>query len=336
MAWNDRLTADALPWLLKKDDPGPRYRAMRDVLGLPEDDPELRRARRAAHARGPIAAILAAMDPAGYWETPGPGYNPKYRSSVWSLILLAELGARIEEDRRLATATTYILDHALAPGGQFTASGAPSGTADCLQGNLLWALVELGSHDDRLRAALDWMARSVTGEGIAPAGNRTATVRYYAGKYGPTFACGSNLKQPCAWGGVKVMLALGRFPGRPTPVVKRAIARGGEFLLAGDPAGARYPTTFSNRPSRNWWKFGFPVFYVTDLLQNVEALAAAGFARDPRLARAIDLIYEKQDTLGRWSLDYDYAGKTWVDFGRKNEPNKWVTLRALRTLKAVG
>lgn len=28
-----------------------------------------------------------------------------------------------------------------------------------------------------------------------------------------------------------------------------------------------------------------------------------------------------------------YAGKTWVDFGPKKMPNKWVTWRALRVLK---
>ena len=337
MAWNDRLKADALPWLLKKDDPGPRYMAMRDVLGLPEDDPELRRARRAAHARGPIAAILAAMDPDGYWEKPGPGYSPKYRSSVWSLVLLAQLGARLEEDRRLASAAEYILNHALTPGGQFTASAAPSGTADCLQGNLLWALVVMGCNDDRLIAAAEWAARSVTGEGIATAQERTASVRYYAaGKCGPTFACSANNKLPCAWGGVKVMLALGRWPAPRTPMFKRALAHGAQFLLGTDPATARYPTWGGGPPSRNWWKFGFPVFYVTDLVQNVEALAAAGYARDPRLSHAIDLICEKQDEHGQWSLEYDYSGKSWVDFGRKKEPNKWVTLRALRTLKAVG
>lgn len=337
MTWSDRLKGDALPWLLDEEDPGPRFLAMRDVLGHPEDAPELRRARKAAHTRGPIAAVLAAMDPAGYWESPGPGYNPKYRSSVWSLVLLAQLGARLEDDRRLVTAATNILNHALAPGGQFTATGAPSGTVDCLQGNLLWALVEMGCSDDRLQAAAEWAARSVTGEGIAAAQERRAAVRYYAGgKCGPTFACSANNKLPCAWGGVKVMLALGRWPAPRTPLYKRALAHGAQFLLGTDPAEARYPTGSGGPPSRNWWKFGFPVFYVTDLLQNAEALAAAGVARDPRLARAVDLICEKQDAHGRWSLEYDYTGKTWVDFGRKNEPNKWVTLRALRTLKAVG
>ena len=64
-----------------------------------------------------------------------------------------------------------MLDHSLAAGGKFTSltSGDPAGTIDCLQGNLCWALLELGCEDPRLDGAFDWMARTVTGEGIAPA-----------------------------------------------------------------------------------------------------------------------------------------------------------------------
>jgi hypothetical protein len=195
----------------------------------------------------------------------------------------------------------------------------------------------MGCDDPRLETAFEWMARSVTGEGVAPVGDRKATVRYYAGKCGPTFACGSNNKLPCAWGAVKVMLAFSRWPvKRRTPVIKRAIKHGVGFLFSTDPAIADYPTGYSDKPSSNWWKFGFPVFYVTDLLQNVEALVGLGYGDDPRLANALAIIRDKQDAKGRWPLEYDYTGKIWVDFGPKKQPNKWVTLRALRVLRAAG
>lgn len=340
MAWQDQLNGDSLAWLLERDSPGVspgvRYLALRDLLDCPEDDPELRVAREAAHKQGPIAAILAEMDQSGYWVEPGPGYNPKYRSTVWSISLLAQLGASLKADKRLERACAYLLDHALTASGQFTASGAPSGTADCLQGNLCWALFELGCEDSRLEAAFDWMARSVTGEGVAPMTDKQAAVRYYAGKCGPTFACGSNNKLPCAWGAVKVMLALSILPAkRRTPVIKRAIKHGVDFLFSADPATANYPTGWSSQPSQNWWKFGFPLFYVTDLLQNVEALVGLGYAHDARLAHAVSIVREKQDAQGRWRLDYDYTGKTWVDWGAKKQPNKWVTWRALRVLKTA-
>jgi hypothetical protein len=272
----------------------------------------------------------------GYWVEPGPGYNPKYRSTVWSMIMLAQLGASAMQDERIARACAYVLDHSLTAGGHFTISGSPSGTVDCLQGNLCAAMIDLGYDDSRLEKAFEWIARSVTGEGVAPSDDRQAVVRYYAGKCGPLFACGANNKLSCAWGAVKVMLALSKLPQeRRTPVINRAIQDGVQFLFSTDPALADYPSGYSDQPSGNWWKFGFPVFYVTDLLQNVEALVALGYADDPRLVHALNLIREKQDVQGRWALEYDYAGKTWVDFGAKKQPNKWVTLRALRVMKAV-
>ena len=77
------------------------------------------------------------------------------------------------------------------------------------------------------------------------------------------------------------------------------------------------------------------MFYVTDLLQIAESLAKLGYANDSRLGNTTQLIIEKQDTEGRWHLEYDYSGKTWVDFGPKKTPSKWVTIRALNVLKHI-
>jgi hypothetical protein len=68
-------------------------------------------------------------------------------------------------------------------------------------------------------------------EGIAPATDRDAPVRHYAGKCGLGFLCGGNNQLPGAWGAVKVMLALGRWPiERRTPLMERAIRQGLDFL----------------------------------------------------------------------------------------------------------
>lgn len=335
MSWQNQLKGDSLSWLLEPDSPNVRYLALRD---LTDDVKEtaISAAREEAHKRESIATTLDNMSSEGYWAKEGPGYLPKYRSTVWALIMLAQLGASAKQDERIALACSYLLEHALAPGGQFSMTGTPSGTTDCLQGNMCWALTTLGYDDPRLDLAYKWMARSVTGEELAPAHEREASLRYYAGKCGPLFCCGANNKMPCAWGATKVMLALSVLPKeRRTPLIENAIQQGVDFLFSVDPAEATYPSGWSDKPSGNWWKFGFPVFYVTDILQIVEALVGLGYAHEPRLGNALNLIREKQDGQGRWSLEYSYTGKTWVDFGKKKEPNKWVTLRALRVLKAV-
>jgi hypothetical protein len=334
MARQSSKTRDPIDWLLEPADCGVRYLALRD---LTEANPKtLMAAKRKAHTEGPIAKVLAKMKEEGYWERPGPGYNPKYRSAAWSITLLAQLGADIAMDERIATACSYLLDHALTEDGQFSVNGAPSGTIDCLQGNLCTALLNLGCTDARLDKAFEWMARSVTGEGVAPLSDKDAPLRYYAYKCGPRFACGVNGTLPCAWGAVKVMLAFSKLPKQKrTPLIAGAIAAGVDFLFSTDPAKADYPTRTGAKPNRSWWKFGFPVFYVTDLLQNIEALVGLGYGKDPRLGHALAMLREKQDAQGRWPLEYEYTGKTWVAFGAMQQPNKWVTLRALRVLQAV-
>ena len=109
---------------------------------------------------------------------------------------------------------------------------------------------------------------------------------------------------------------------------------GVDFLFSVDPATADYPRT-TKSPNRCWWQFGFPVFYHTDILQIAEALSLVGFGNDPRLGHTIELILSKQDGAGRWALEYSFSGKTWVEVGNTGEANKWVTLRALKTLKSV-
>jgi len=325
----DRFYPSTLEWLLEPKDAGVRYLALRDLVKLPSDDAQLMSARGAAYEQGPIGRILNNMNPEGYWSKPGPGYSPKYRSTVWALILLAQLGASIDDDERVGQACQYLLDHAWAEGGYFSHSGAPSGTFDCLQGNLCWALFELGCKDIRLAQAFEWMARSVTGEGVAPQEDKQAEVRYYKYQCGPGFMCGANDELPCAWGAVKVMLAFSRLPkAQHTDQIRKAIETGVDFIFSVEPITAAWP--YCKTIHKGWWKFGFPVFYVTDLLQVAEAITNLGLGNDHRLANLMQLIREKADDEGKWLLENEYNSKTWGNYGIKGEPNKWVTLRALR------
>lgn len=337
--WKDVLNADPLPWLVEPDpvQPAVRYFALRDLMGRSENEDEVQEARAAIMRSGPVPAILAAQDPEGYWVKPGHGYGPKYRGTVWQLIFLAQLGADPAEPR-VRAGCEYVLSHSLAGQRGFSVTGAPSGFIHCLAGNLGAALLDLGWLDDeRVQAALEWQAATTTGQGVASPGSSDTSRRYYkSGTSGPLFACVANAGLPCAWGAVKAMLALGRVPpDRRTLEVQAAIQQGTEFLLSHDPAVANYPFGSGNRPNSSWFKFGYPVAYVTDVLQNLEALAALGHARDPRLAHAIELVLSEQGDDGRWKLEYTYNGKTWVDIERKGAPSKWVTLRALRVLKAA-
>jgi hypothetical protein len=274
------------------------------------------------------------MYPAGYWVKPGPGYSPKYRSTVWSVIFLDQLGAD-GSDPRIRAACEYVLTHTQAPNGGFGATGGfraehspNSAVIHCLHGNLLRALLDFGlGQDERVRRAIEWQARSITGDRFND--------YYKSCTPGPGFRCVANDGQPCAWGAIKALRALARIPhARRTPQVKKAIRIGVEFLLSRDPAQADYPAG-DGRVSPNWWKLGFPSGYVADVLQNVEVLAEVGHARDRRLKPAVEWLIAQQDARGRWKNQSAYSGKLWVNIESQGGVSKWVTLRACRVLKAA-
>ena len=132
------------------------------------------------------------------------------------------------------------------------------------------------------------------------------------------------------------MRALSKVPPKSrTPTITAAIEQGVEFLLSCDPSVADYPFGYGQRPSSSWFKFGFPSGYVADVLENLEVLATLGHAQDPRLANALDMVVSKQDVQGKWKMEHTYQGRMWMDIEKKGKPSKWVTLRALRVLKAV-
>ena len=64
-------------------------------------------------------------------------------------------------------------------------------------------------------------------------------------------------------------------------------------------------------------------------------MIALGQGGDPRLTATYRWLLAKQGAQGRWKLESSLNGKLWVDIERKGKPSKWVTLRALRVIKAM-
>ena len=230
----------------------------------------------------------------------------------------------------------YLLEHTQTASGGFGAVAAgektppPSSVVHCLNGNLVHALVGFGLLDDeRVERAIQFQAAAITGAG---------EIRFYRSSMpGPGFSCGANDGEPCAWGAAKALLALARVPvGRRSEAVQHAVDAGVEFLLSRDPAMADYPMGYgSTKPNGSWFKLGFPSGYVTDILQVLEALCAAGAAGDRRLDHAIEWLLSQQDAAGRWVNRYAYEGKMVGDIDVPGLPSRWVTLRACSVLKAV-
>ena len=335
VSWIDHVHGDPLPWLLADDAPAVRAATLQRLLDRAADDPEVVTARQRAMRADPIRSILAAQDPEGWWAKPGPGYSPKYRSTVWQVIFLDQLGAD-GAHAQVQKACDYVLRWTATSGGGFGCSGAvtgpppPSRVIHCLNGNLVRAFLGFGLLDDeRVRPGIEWAARTILGEGVD---------RWYAsGTSGPLFACAANEGKPCAWGALKELSALARIPRQHRePLVHRAVEAGIAFLFSRDPVAADYPMGWGNVvPSRVWFRPGFPLGYSADVLQTLEVLAELNHARDPRLRSALGWLESQQDADGRWRNRHAFAGKTWVPIEQAGTPSKWVTLRACTVLRAA-
>jgi hypothetical protein len=142
------------------------------------------------------------------------------------------------------------------------------------------------------------------------------------------------------WTAGRPLLRLQRSRRKREKSLNRSIERGGEFYLARKlhEEGQRYEP---------WYRFHYPNHYYYDVLVGLDVLTSLGFARDPRLEYALNLLKEKRLPSNEWTLDAihpdvgpgaDYTVEgTPIKFALEEEgrPSKWITLTALKVLKRV-
>jgi hypothetical protein len=313
---------DPLPWLLEPENPSARTLALTGLLDRPADDPEVLAARAGIPGWGAARAILDAQWPEGFWVAPGVGYSPKYKATVWQVIYLAALGAPRTE--AVDRACSQVLNQSRLPDGRFSAKKTAQGTIPCLGGNLLRALMQLGCEDPRVIESVEALALMALRDDFRC---RYNALRDEDGAWPHHMRDGL----PCVWGAIKVLGAFAEVPHKDrSPAVREAVEAGAALLLGGNLVGGEYPT--ATGPSPLWSQFGFPLGYTSDLLEALEVLGELGSAPGPQLAPALDLVRSKRTASDRWMLEHT-PENTWAGFGVVGEPNKWVTLRALRALK---
>jgi hypothetical protein len=329
-AWRALLHADPTAWLLEPGDPSVRYFTLRELLGRPAHDPEAASARAEIMQRGPVPALLARQAPGGYWGKAEDFYiRAKYRGSVWTIQLLAELGAD-GADPRIRRASEFILSTSQdrASAGFSYKSGPLAGgdhaaTLPCLTGNMLFALIRFGYLcDPRVQAGIEWILRCQRfddGDGPAPHGWP------YEGSRG----CWA--KHTCHIGVVKALKALGEIPPdqRSDEICSLIQMLAGHLLKHQIFMSSHHPDQVA---MPEWLEFGFPRFPTTDALEILLLLTRLGI-RDPRMQPAIDCLLAKQDELGRWPMEFSYNDRMLVSIERKSRPSKWLTLWALCALR---
>jgi hypothetical protein len=311
----------ALEWLLEPEQPSIRYRALTQILGRPESDPDVVGARQAIAVRGWAADILRERRPDGRWGEAETLYVPKYHATNWKLPVLGDLGMTRESPEVRASCELWMSRLQKSDGG-FGVDGAKTGHL-CVTGNAARALLQFGYADDaRVRRALDWLVAEADPKG--------------------GWSCYGSGRLLDSWEPLSAFAAYPR--SRWTPEMAEVVARGAEYFLGRElyRQGERYEP---------WFRTHYPVHYYYDLLVGLDHLTALGYGNDPRLAVAVRWLTDRRRRDGRWVLDGvhpDVEGgiAEWLEkhpkqrpkpFGLEavGEPSKMVTLVARRVLARV-
>lgn len=328
--WKAALKADSTDWLLEEENPSVRYFTLRDVLDRPESDEAVQIAKGQIMQSGMVPEILQQQKNTFYLDTYPRFYTNKYRGLVWSVIVLAELGA--ERNAQIEEQCEYLFENSQEKqDGGFsmnraakTGGGRATEVIPCLTGNLVWSLIGFGYLDDpRLQKAIDWLLRFMRfNDGVEEDPQVPPYDRW-------EICWGAHT---CHMGVVKALKGLSAVPPeRRTKEMEDLVQRAAEFLLIHHVHKRSHDLKKLSKPG--WRRFGFPLMYQTDVLEILDILTALGIA-DNRMDEAMDLVLEKQDDMGRWKMENTYnSERLLIPFGQKAEQSKWLTLRALRVLK---
>lgn len=318
-----------LDWLLEEENPSVRCGTLLTLMGKSPDDPEVISARTAIMEKGAVPKILSGQNEDGSWSDPAKFYTDKYRGTVWTLLILAELGANPAEPR-VRRACEFILKHSWNPeSGGFsyqqstrTETGLPSGVIPCLTGNMVWSLIRLGFlGDPRVQSAVDWIVRYQRAD--------DGLEKFPEGEiYRKHYMCWG--KHSCHMGVAKTMKALAAIP--PEMRSREVSAKLGqltEYFLIHHLYKKSHSLDEVSRPG--WLRLGFPLMYQTDILELLTIFCDLGI-KDPRLSDALQILRSKESPDGKWILESATNGKMAVTIEKKGAPSKWITLRASRVL----
>jgi hypothetical protein len=297
-------------WLLESEIPSIGYLTLRDFMGFPETDPRVKAIFQEMKVNGLIPTILSGQASAGNWAHERSYYTPKYTSTHWSMLLMAELAAD-KRDTSLHKGVEFMLT-TTRKGLEKHLSNRGSG-ATCFYGNLLRYALHFGFEED---ARIVQIKEFLVGEALEA-----------------DWRCPYNLDLPCAWGAARALWGLALLSSEQRgDKVEKTIQQGVTLLLDRFPlVEASYPTEGSVHPL--WFRLNFPLFYQTDILFVLRVLAELGQLEHPQGQPALEWLVEQRKENGHWRGANPFRRRTWSILSDAEETNRWVTLHAAIIIK---
>jgi hypothetical protein len=315
-------------WLLQGE-PWVEYRTRLDLLGQDETEPKVRSARLALQADSRVRNLLAEL--AG-WPGTVISSHKSAGQPFHKLNFLADLGLRAG-DPGMDAIIARILEHQSSEGPFQLTANIPvhyGGTGQdqwawalCDAPLIVYALANFGLADHpRVKEAVNYLT------GLVRENGWPCVVSKELGKFrGP-----GRKDDPCPFATLAMLKALAVMEGWRD---SRESHMGAETLLdLWKQSTSQHPYMFFM--GTDFRKLKVPLVWY-DLVHVLDVLSRFSWLKnDPRLATMLEVLTNKANPEGRFTLESTWtAWKDW-EFGQKKEPSAWLTLSAWRILTRLG
>lgn len=302
---------DAVDWLLQGD-PAIRWQVLRDLLDADPGEVAAERARVAREGWG--AQLLAARGDDGQWA--GGAHFPKtepalpgqpWTSTAHVLTELRLLGV----DPADAEVRAAIADVARVTRWEYDDEPFFEGEVEpCINAALVTNAVSFG-------VPVDAIVERLLGERMDDGGWNCEQ------EHGSVRSSFDTT--------IGVLEALAAFEREHDDSrVREARLSGEAYLLE---RGLLRRRSTGELVSEDYLQLAFPPRWHYDALRALEHFRAVGAAPEDRMAEAIEVVRSKRRPDGTWALDARHGGDARIDYGAVGEPNRWITLKALRVLR---
>jgi hypothetical protein len=295
-----------IDWLLGGD-PSIRWQVMRDLTDTPTETIAAERARVAFEGWG--RQLLDLQRPDGQW---GDGVaTPFWWSNLYTLVFLRDLG--VDPASEPVRAAIDLVRTRVTWGPEFGNAPFFEGEVEpCINGRVVALGACFGEASTRLVDRL-------LSEQLADGGWNCEAERGSVRSSFHTTICV-----------LEGLLAFQQAVGGDA-ALKDARRRAQEYLL--DRRLLRRMST-GEIIDPAWTRFAFPPLWHYDAPRALDYLRAAGVRADERVEEALAAVRDRRQPDGRWLLDVRHRNTLYEDVaGAVGEPNRWITLRALRVFR---
>jgi len=317
---------EPIDWLLEGP-PWVQYRTRVDLLGQPEDHPQVLAARQAMLAHPQVQALLGEL---AQW--PGQVLNSHKSAGhpIHKLPFITDLGLRAN-DPGIEAIIARILEHQSPEGPFQVLMNIPTHFGGTGQDQWLWALCDapvilyalltfgLGQAP-RVQEVIQYLVGLIRDNGWPCA------VSPELGKFrGP-----GRKDDPCPYANLVMLKALAQTEWRDSP----ASRTGAETLLTlWTQSREQHPYMFYM--GSDFRKLKAPLIWY-DILHVLEVLTQFPWLRDDaRLHEMANVVRGKADEQGRFTPESIWKAWEEWDFGQKRTPSRWLTLLTLRMLRRL-